>query len=110
MTYSIHITAVAKRDMAQALDHIEFMLKNPKAAGDLLDEAESKINALSSFPNKFPLVDDSLLASWGIRFTQAKNYLAFYVVSEEEQKVIVVRFLYKKSNWAFILKQGFPLI
>lgn len=50
MTYSIHITAAAERDMANASDHIEFVLKNPKAA------------------------DDPLLSSWGIRYTQIKNY------------------------------------
>lgn len=110
MTYSIHITAAAERDMANASDYIDFALKNPKAADDLLDEAELKINALSSFPGKFSLVEDPLLSSWGIRYTRIKNYLAFYVVSEEERKVIVVRFLYEKSNWGIILKNGFSLI
>ncbi len=109
MNYPIHITDAAKRDMANALDHIEFVLKNPKEADNLLDEAELKINALSLFPGKFPLVDDPLLASWGIRFIQVKSYLAFYKISDEEQKIIVVRFLYEKSNWAFILKRGFLL-
>lgn len=71
--YSVHITAAAERDMAQALDHIEFVLKNQDASNNLLNEAESKINSLSSFPEKFPLVDDPLLASWGIRFIQIKN-------------------------------------
>ena len=110
MNYSIHITAAAERDMANASDHIDFVLKNPKAADDLLNEAEIKINALASFPGKFPLVDDPLLASWKIRFVQIKNYLAFYVISEEEQKIIIIRFLYEKSNWSSILKQGYPLI
>ena len=63
MNYSIYITAAAEQDMANASDYIEFVLKNPKAADDLLDEAEEKINALSSFPAKFPLVELQLLAS-----------------------------------------------
>lgn len=109
MTYSIHITAAAEWDMAKASDHIEFVLKNPQAADDLLDEAERKINTLSTFPDKFPLADDPLLASWGIHFTQVKNYLAFYVVSKEEHRVTIIRFLYGKSNWASILKRGFSL-
>ena len=46
MNYSIYITAAAEQDMANASDYIEFVLKNPKAADDLLDEAEEKINAL----------------------------------------------------------------
>ena len=107
MNYTVHITAAAERDMTNASDHITFVLKNLKAADELFDEAELKLNALSSFPNKFPLVEDPLLASWGIRFTQVKHYLAFYVISEKDHKVTVIRFLYEKSNWSFILKHGF---
>ena len=107
MNYSIYITAAAEQDMANASDYIEFVLKNPKAADDLLDEAEEKINALLSFPAKFPLVEDPLLASWGIRLTRVRNYIVFYVISEEDNKVIVVRFMYEKSNCISILKCGF---
>ena len=110
MSYHLHITGVAERDIAQAADYIEFVLKNPKAADDLLEKAEQKINALLPFPTEHPVVEDKLLAAWGIRFTQVKNYLAFYVVSEEKSQVTVIRFLYAKSNWISILKSGFPLV
>lgn len=110
MNYHLHITTAAERDMLLAADHIEFVLKNPQAADNLLDEAERQINALATFPKKFPLVDDKLLASWGIRFTRVNNYLAFYVISEEEQQVNIVRFLYTKSSWSSTLKLGFPLV
>ena len=82
MSYNIHITAAAERDLIRAADHIEFVLKNPKAADDLLDEAEKQINSLSDFPEKFRLVDDSVLASCGIRFVIVNGYLAFYTISE----------------------------
>jgi hypothetical protein len=58
---------------------MEFVLKNPKAADDLLEESELKIGTLFAFPGKFPIVDDPLPASWGIRFVQIKNYLAFFM-------------------------------
>lgn len=108
MSYTIHITTTAERDLLNAADHIEFVLKNPKAADELLDEAEKKINDLANFPEKFRLVDDPVLASWGIRFVVVKGYLAFYIISDE--KIIIVRFLYQKSNWSAILRQGFMLI
>jgi len=110
MNYKLHITATAERDMSHAADYIEFELKKPQAADDLLDEAERQINALAQFPEKFPHVEDKLLASWGIRFTLVNNYLAFYVIAEEEQQVNIVRFLYGKSNWISILKRSFPLV
>ena len=110
MSYRLHITSTAERDLTQAADYIEFVLKNPSAADALLEEADRKINALLPFPKEHPLADDKLLASWGIRFVQVKNYLAFYVVSEMEEQITVVRFLYAKSNWLSILKLGFSLI
>ncbi len=110
MTYDIHITATAERDLLRASDHIEFVLKNPKAADDLLDEAEAQISSLANFPEKFRLVDDSVLAYWGIRFVIVNGYLAFYIISKETNQVIVVRFLFQKSNWTAILRQGFSLL
>lgn len=108
MSYHLHITSVAERDISHAADYIEFVLKNPKAADALLEETDQKINALLPFPQEHPIVEDKLLAAWGIRFTQIKNYLAFYVI--EENQVTVIRFLYAKSDWISILKVGFPLV
>ena len=105
MSYRIHITSAAERDLNRAADYIEFVLKNPKAADDLLDEAEKQINSLSDYPEKFRLVDDPVLSSWGIRFVMVNGYLAFYTVSKENNLVIVVRFLFQKSNWISILRQ-----
>ena len=110
MSYSVHITAAAERDMMNASDYIDFTLKNPQAADELLDEAEKKINELSDFPEMFQLVEDTVLASWGIRFVVVKKYLAFYVISEKQERVYVVRFLYQKSDWMAILRNGFSLL
>ena len=78
MSYDIHITNAARRDLLNATDHIEFVLKNPKAADNLLDETEEKIYSL-----------------------------AFYIIDDEKNMVIIIRFLYQKSNWNAILHQEF---
>ena len=110
MSYQLHITSTAEHDIMRAVDYIEFTLKNPDAADNLLDVATMQINSLSDLPQKFRLVDDPVLASWRIRFVIINNYLAFYTIDKEKQMVIVVRFLYQKSNWTSILRQGFYLI
>ncbi len=110
MNYNIHITLTAEKDLTHAADYIEFVLKNPQAADHLLEEAENQINALSSFPKQHPLVDDKILASWGIRFIKTGNYLAFYIVSDDDMQINIVRFLYAKSDWNSILKLGFSLV
>lgn len=110
MSYIIHITRTAERDIMRAADYIEFNLKNPTAAEHLLDVATEQINSLADMPQKFRHVDDPVLASWEIRYVIVNNYLAFYTIDEEKQMVIVVRFLFQKSNWNAILRQGFSLI
>ena len=102
MSYQVHITSTAEHDIMRAADYIEFTLKNPDAADNLLDAATEQIGSLADLPQKFP--------SWGIRFVIINNYLAFYTIDEEKQTVIIVRFLYQKSNWTSILRQGFSLI
>ena len=110
MSYHLHITSTAEHDIMRAVDYIEFILKNPLAADNLLDTVSKQIGTLSEFPQKFRIVDDPVLASWEIRFVMINNYLAFYTINEEKQTVIVVRFLYKKRNWYSILRQGFSLV
>ena len=110
MRYNIHITATAERDILRAADYIEFTLKNPTAAEHLLDATTKQINSLLDMPEKYRFVDDPVLASLEIRFIIVNNYLAFYTIDKEKQLVIVIRFLYQKSNWNSILLQGFSLI
>ncbi len=110
MSYQIHITSTAEHDIFDAVDYIEFSLKNPDAANDLLDVVEEQITSLTDMPDCFQLVDDPVLASWNIRLLHVKNYLAFYVIDKDRQLVTIVRFLYEKSNWASILRRGFPLV
>ena len=81
-----------------------------QAADHLLDVATEKIGELTQMPEKLQLVDDPVLAGWGIRFIRVNNYLAFYTIDEDKKVVIIVRFLYQKSNWNTILRQGFSLI
>ncbi len=109
MKYQIHITATALRDIERAADYIEYNLKNPDAAEDLLDEVESKINSLQDNPERFQIVDDPVLEYWGIRFISVGNYLAFYVVFNNEKQVHIVRFLHHRNDWQTTLRQGYSL-
>ncbi len=109
MNYQIHITSMAERDIMRAMDYIEFNLKNPDVADNLVDAVTEKVASLSYLPQKFRLVDDPVLASWGVRFIVINNYIAFYTIDEAKKMVYVVRFLYQKSNWISILLHGFSI-
>lgn len=105
-TCTILITPSAKRDILQAADYITYVLKNPTAADNLLQSVQTQINSLSAMPERFPLVDDPVLKSWGIRLIIIQNYYAIYTISESTHQVIITRFLYARRNWISILKQN----
>ncbi|WP_317315023.1 type II toxin-antitoxin system RelE/ParE family toxin [Holdemanella biformis] len=50
MSYQLHITSTAKHDIMRAVDYMEFILKNPQAADNLLDTVTKQIETLSEFP------------------------------------------------------------
>lgn len=49
----------------RAVDYIEFSLKNPTAADNLLDVATEQIGSLADLPQKFRLVDDPVILRQG---------------------------------------------
>lgn len=85
MTYSVHITTAAERDVANATDYIDQVLKNPKAADELLEAFLQQVNDLAVFTARYPLARDEILAAWGIRFLRIKNYIAFYLIDDAER-------------------------
>lgn len=109
MSYCIYITRAAERDIAHAADYIEFSLMNARAAADLMNDVTREIGALAEHPARFQVVDDPVLAGWGIRYCMVRSHLAFYTIDEDRSMVIIVRFLYEHSNWQAILRQGVAL-
>ena len=107
MKYHIHVAEAAERDVEDAARYIMVSLKNPVAAADLLTEFDRAVRSLEKMPERYRLADDMVLASWGIRYAQVKNYLAFYTVSSETATVHIIRFLYGKSDWAFLLRSSY---
>ena len=109
MRYDLHITGSAENDINEAADYIEYVLKNPQAADNLLDAIEETLPTLKENPQRFAIVSDPVLNAWGIRFVQINNYLAFYAVDDNARKVNVIRFLYMKRDWIGILRQGYTV-
>ena len=104
MTYHIHITKAAERDLERAADYIAYTLKNPQAADTLLEEAERDINSLAQMPGRYALADDKVLAAWGIRSVRIKKYLVFHVIAKDTRTIHIIRFLYGKRDWISLLR------
>ena len=58
---------------------------------------------LEENPYRRPLVQDKYLAMKGYRSINVKNYTLFYRIVEENNTVLLVRFMYSQRDWASIL-------
>lgn len=104
MIYSKEFSKAAVKDIRQTNSYLKNILKNKSAAHNLINATEATVGDLIVFPNSYPIVKDSVLAFYKIRYVQIKNYLMIYTVNEDTKTVYIVRFLYSRSDWQRILK------
>ncbi|MGG1657978.1 type II toxin-antitoxin system RelE/ParE family toxin [Brevibacillus sp. NRS-1366] len=101
--YSIMITGPAEADLLEIVDYIADELKNPAAANQLMVKLAESILELEQLPFRYALVSDEQLAYQGIRKLVVENYIVFYIVSENNKLVTIVRVLYGKREWNNLL-------
>ena len=101
--YQVEFTEAAEADLDDALAYVRTVLKAPEAADRLLDRLEQSAALLAESPQAHPLVRDEHLATQGVRSVVLGNYLAFYVIKEQHQKVTIVRFLHGRRDWSTLL-------
>ena len=101
--YSLKFTFKAEDDLDEINRYIANNLFAPEAAENLMDKIESDIMRLKAFPYSCSFVLDETLKKRGYRKLIIDNYIVFYLVSEQERQVIIMRILYGASNYQTIL-------
>jgi plasmid stabilization system protein ParE len=101
--YRLTFSKIYVNDVDSCYKYIKDKLEAPMAADNLIRELLKKLNKIKENPHIRPLVQDKYLASLGYRAINVKNYIIFYIISNDSKYVNVIRFLYKKRNWINIL-------
>lgn len=77
IVFQLVITEPAEHDLHTIINYVSKKLQNPLAAKELLNKISHNLNHLKTFPNRFPLVNDIILANRGIRKATIDNYIIF---------------------------------
>jgi len=97
--YRVKFTPLAKNDMDEIYQYIFDTLIAPIAANNLIDKIEEKAKRLADAPYSCPLVDDEFLREKGYRKLVINNYIALYMVSDDEKLVKIMRVVYGGSDY-----------
>ena len=104
MAYNVRIMEKAEQDLSEIVTYFTDKLCNPKAAESLLEEFLEEKNNISDNPYMYPLSNDSVLQSEGYhRFLLKKNYIALYLIDDDENEVSIMRIFYAKRDYANLI-------
>jgi len=94
MSFLVVLTNQAKNDLISIFNYIFHDLKSPKAAKDQLNNLEKAIYSLGEMPERYRLYEQEKWKKRNLRIMSVNNYLVFYIISEEENTVKVMRVMY----------------
>ena len=97
--YKVVIFPSAQRDLQEIVDYLNTLSKD--AALRYYDQIVSEIASLSSMPLRYPHPRDLPLAAKGYRYMNVRNYLVFYIVSDDT--VQIHRILYARRDYSRLL-------
>lgn len=101
--YNIQITEPAEKDLYEIGVYISKELLEPEVAKKVVLRIAKGISTLEEMPLRNALVADERLAYKGIRKIIVDNYIVFYIITEEDKTVTIIRILYSRRDWLNLL-------
>lgn len=96
--YEVRVTRLALGQMKEIVHYISNDLMAPDAADNLLDKMKAEITKLSSFPKNHALIDEEPWRTEGVRKIVVKNFLIYYWVDDENNRVQVTAVIYSRRD------------
>lgn len=101
--YKVVMSEPAANDLRSIAHYIGYELKEPGTARRLVETIRETVMELALLPSRHTAVADERLALKGIRKAPVDNYIVFYIISEKDKTVNIVRILYGSRNWIDLL-------
>ena len=96
--YEVKVTMQALEQMGAIVHYISYDLMAPEAAENLLNDLKAALMKLSVLPKRHSLIDEEPWRSEGVRKIVVKNFLVYYWVDDESNKVQVTAVIYNKRD------------
>lgn len=103
MDFDLQLSPHFSNDLDRILFYYLNTLYAEAAAKNLINQVDKTINIIRNDPFLFPRYHAKQIADRGYRYAVIGNYLLFYLIREKENRVIIARMLYGRSNIIDIL-------
>ncbi|MEA4923705.1 MAG: type II toxin-antitoxin system RelE/ParE family toxin [Syntrophomonadaceae bacterium] len=103
MKYDIVLTEPAHKDLIEITGDILKKHGQTSLAQKLVNQIADTIDDLEKTPFRHALVSDEKLVTNGVRTVMLDNQIVFYIASEQDKTVSIVRILDFRRNWDTLL-------
>lgn len=103
--YDFELTETAESDIDATYEYIAETLGNPDAASDLAAELEIQIDKICKRPETGRLVENEFLRRNDVWRFLVKNYIAYYLINDEDEKIVILRFVYSGRDQGKIVRE-----
>ena len=97
--YELYISELAQKDLQKIADYLSLQLLEPGISKNIMTQIDTAILGLQNMPQRYSLVSDKSIQKANVRKMIVKNYIVFFKVYEEKNRVGIVRILYGRRNW-----------
>ena len=94
MNFQVVLTKQAKTDLISIYRYIAYDLQSPQTAEGQLSRLEKAIASLDQMPERYRLYEHNKWKERNLRIMSVNNYLVFYIPSQEDMTVTVMRVMY----------------
>ena len=98
MTYDVKVSWQARQDMRSIYEYIAYVLLEPAIAEKQYARIESAVYTLDQMPERHRQYDKEPWRSRNLRLMLIDNYIAFYIVDNQNHVVTVIRIMYGRRN------------
>ncbi len=103
--YRCVLTEIAEADIEEAFEYISVDLSNPDAASAFADELEANLEEVCKAPKTGRLIENEYLKRDDVRRILVGNFIAYYLIDDEQKNIVVLRVVYGKRDQNKILKE-----
>ena len=95
----------AQNDLRSIFQYISMHLNAPDAAKHIFEEITKSIRGLSELPERYPLCLDEPWNKLGMHKMVVLNYIVFYLVDNNSNRVSIARIVYGGRNLEDIMDE-----
>ncbi len=98
LTYNIIFSEQANKDIESIYEYIANELLSPINAVNQIKRLQKGISNLAVFPMRNPVYGLEPWHSKGLRFMPVNNYVVFYIFSDKDRTINIIRIMYGDQN------------